>query len=150
MAQKLGTCLRNSQGIVDQQNDVVIEYCGSRKGEVCENTCAQKLREKYTPAEIEKGQLFHLGTCRFSQGTGELVLVKADGGWKTYFQTSKISVSEIEKLVSEGILSSRESEIAKLIMAGFSNSEVAAQLFISKPTVRTHLNNIYKKIGKLR
>lgn len=150
MAQKLGICHRNLQGVVDQQNEVVVDYCGSREGEVCENTCSQKLREKFTAAEIEKGQLFHLGICRFSQGTGELVVLKGDDGWKTYFQTSKLTAAEIEKLVNEDTLSPREGEIAKLIIAGFSNNEVASQLFISKPTVRTHLNNIYKKIGKIR
>ena len=44
-------------------------------------------------------------------------------------------------------LSSRENEILNLIIAGKSNKEIASDLFISLPTVKTHVSNIYKKMG---
>jgi two-component system, NarL family, invasion response regulator UvrY len=45
------------------------------------------------------------------------------------------------------VLSERETEIARLIGQGKSTSEVAAALFISIHTVRTHRRNILKKLG---
>lgn len=39
-----------------------------------------------------------------------------------------------------------ELEILRRVLQGFSNHELCEQLFISIPTLRTHLNNIYKKI----
>jgi ATP/maltotriose-dependent transcriptional regulator MalT len=48
---------------------------------------------------------------------------------------------------SSGQLSSRESEVLELVRAGLRNNEIATQLFISPKTVKTHLQNIYKKLG---
>ena len=44
-------------------------------------------------------------------------------------------------------LSSREQEILHLICAGLSNQEIALQCSISVSTVKTHLENIFRKIG---
>jgi LuxR family maltose regulon positive regulatory protein len=44
-------------------------------------------------------------------------------------------------------LSERELEVLALIAAGESNREIAARLFISISTVKTHLNNLYRKLG---
>lgn len=44
-------------------------------------------------------------------------------------------------------LSSRESEIAELIVAGHSNSEISQILFISENTVKKHVNSLYRKLG---
>lgn len=44
-------------------------------------------------------------------------------------------------------LSSRESEIAGLIVAGHSNSEISQILFISENTVKKHVNSLYRKLG---
>ncbi|HRN72022.1 MAG TPA: response regulator transcription factor [Ginsengibacter sp.] len=42
------------------------------------------------------------------------------------------------------LLSARELEVLGLINEGLSNKEIAQKLFISLPTVKTHINNIYK------
>lgn len=44
-------------------------------------------------------------------------------------------------------ISSREAEILKSILAGRSNDQIAAALFISPSTVRNHISNIYQKLG---
>ena len=44
-------------------------------------------------------------------------------------------------------LSAREAEIAGLIGRGLTNREIAEQLFISPATVRTHVYNLYQKVG---
>lgn len=43
-------------------------------------------------------------------------------------------------------LSRREREIMELLLRGFANKEIAAQLFISVPTVKVHLRHIYEKL----
>jgi len=43
-------------------------------------------------------------------------------------------------------LSEREQEVLNALSEGLSNKEISAQLFISVPTVRFHLKNIYAKL----
>jgi LuxR family maltose regulon positive regulatory protein len=44
-------------------------------------------------------------------------------------------------------LSERELEVLALIAAGESNGEIAGKLFVSISTVKTHVNNLYRKLG---
>ena len=44
-------------------------------------------------------------------------------------------------------LSQRELEVLRLVAAGSTNRQAAAQLFISEATVKTHLLHIYGKLG---
>ncbi|USJ21001.1 response regulator transcription factor [Lactococcus formosensis] len=43
-------------------------------------------------------------------------------------------------------LSKREMEVLKILAQGFSNQEIADQLFISLKTVKTHVSNIFNKL----
>jgi LuxR family maltose regulon positive regulatory protein len=44
-------------------------------------------------------------------------------------------------------LSERESEVLRLIAAGLSNREIAQELFITGNTVKSHIKNVYGKLG---
>lgn len=44
-------------------------------------------------------------------------------------------------------LTEREGEVLRLIASGKSNGEIAAHLFVSEATVKTHVNHIYAKIS---
>lgn len=44
-------------------------------------------------------------------------------------------------------LTAREAEVLTPIAAGRPNAEIAAQLFVSAATVKTHVNNLFAKIG---
>jgi LuxR family maltose regulon positive regulatory protein len=44
-------------------------------------------------------------------------------------------------------LSERELEVLALIAAGDSNAKIADKLFVSTSTVKTHINNLYRKLG---
>ena len=46
-----------------------------------------------------------------------------------------------------GPLSQRELEVLELVAAGSANREAAARLFISEATIKSHLLNIYGKLG---
>ncbi len=44
-------------------------------------------------------------------------------------------------------LTARELEVVRLIARGRSNPEIAAELFVSDATVKTHINHIFSKFG---
>lgn len=44
-------------------------------------------------------------------------------------------------------LTTREVEVLRLIAAGRSNAEIAAALFVSEATVKTHINHLFAKTG---
>ncbi len=44
-------------------------------------------------------------------------------------------------------LSAREGEVLRLVAEGLSNAEIAERLFISRTTVKTHINQILRKTG---
>ncbi len=44
-------------------------------------------------------------------------------------------------------LTTRELEVVRLIARGHSNTEIAAALFVSEATIKTHINHIFSKLG---
>ena len=55
-------------------------------------------------------------------------------------------ISSITESKVENQLSDREMEILKEVVKGYNHHDIAEKLFISPNTVRTHINNIYKKL----
>ncbi len=53
-------------------------------------------------------------------------------------------------LVSQLELSKREMEILNLLAEGHSNQEIAAKLFVSLSTVKTHIQNLFEKLDVRR
>lgn len=59
---------------------------------------------------------------------------------------SNKKINELE-LAFENKLSDREKEVFELMLTGKKNKEIATELFVDISTVKTHINNIYKKTG---
>ena len=47
----------------------------------------------------------------------------------------------------EEVLTNRESEVLICVAEGISNAEIAERLYISEPTVKTHITRIFQKLG---
>ena len=62
------------------------------------------------------------------------------------FTLAQQAVEPVQAPDSLDSLTPREREIALAVGEGNSNREIAAQLDISEPTVKTHLSNIFKKL----
>ncbi len=55
--------------------------------------------------------------------------------------------AELMALSTAASISPREQQVLQLVSAGLSNREIAARFSISASTVKTHLENIYRKLG---
>ena len=68
---------------------------------------------------------------------------------KVYVTRNKNFVQDT-LLVSQLELSKRELEILSLLAQGHSNQEIAAKLFVSLSTVKTHIQNLFEKLDVKR
>jgi NarL family two-component system response regulator LiaR len=73
--------------------------------------------------------------------------------WKTvivekevYVKSGTINEKELARLG----LSARELEVLRLMAEGLSNQEIAARLFVSLNTIKTHSTNIFEKLDVRR
>ncbi len=55
--------------------------------------------------------------------------------------------SELVALSTAASITAREQQVLGLLVSGLSNRDIAAQLSFSEATVKTHLKNIYRKLG---
>ncbi|MBK9109529.1 MAG: helix-turn-helix transcriptional regulator [Saprospiraceae bacterium] len=59
-------------------------------------------------------------------------------------EQSKIKSEEIDALING--LTERQREVYNLIISGKTNKEIMTELFIEQSTLKSHINQIYKKI----
>jgi DNA-binding CsgD family transcriptional regulator len=57
---------------------------------------------------------------------------------------SKNKSEEVDSLINE--LTVRQKEVYELIISGKTNKEIKAELFIEQSTLKSHINQIYKKL----
>ncbi len=81
---------------------------------------------------------------------GEVVRVSGRGTALSFDKDCEFQYVSEEKAQDVSGLTQREKEILDLIATGFSNQQIADELFISPHTVKTHLHNIFKKINVKR
>jgi ATP/maltotriose-dependent transcriptional regulator MalT len=55
--------------------------------------------------------------------------------------------AELTSLSTAASITTREQQVMQLVTSGLTNREIAAQLSFAESTVKTHLKNIYRKLG---
>lgn len=148
--EKIGVCIKSLDETVEYQNKLCIKLCGLRIGKKCVKGCMHHYSKANADPTFQKG--FHL----FRNVEAENKIVDAvminDGEKLTTFLYDKTEMIEKQLALLEPFgLSKSELSVIEWYLRGYSNPEIASQLFISKATLRTHLNNIYKKLpGQLK
>ena len=77
---------------------------------------------------------------------GEVLLAPAIAA-KVVAQLSRVSDTGGVQDAAIDSLTPREKEVFHLASGGLRNAEIAAELFLSEKTIKTHLRNIYYKLG---
>ena len=54
---------------------------------------------------------------------------------------------ELDRRAAAATISPREQELLQVLAEGLTNREIATRLVLEESTIRTHLRNIYRKLG---
>ena len=78
-----------------------------------------------------------------------LVLVRSVRNTRNAYsdQVHSLVTKAVDGIIVEYKLSKREGEVLHLLITGQSFSQIASTLFLSINTVRTHIKNMYRKVG---
>lgn len=144
LGSSMGVCIKDLSGKVLKQNKHCSKVCGNYMGKVCKVACM----ELY--AEDETWQWNKWGSSVYSNSFVhnayyDITLLCNEEHLVTFLQPlekkHRIALSYYENLN----LTKRETEVILYIIQGVSNQNIYEKLSISKATLKTHLNNIYKK-----
>jgi LuxR family maltose regulon positive regulatory protein len=110
--------------------------------------------EGYIRLFVDKGEPmrllisdFRLRIEKHPQGESKKLIEYTDKLLSAFPSIAAVTQSEIRNRQSEMALSERELEVLRMIAAGDSNQEIATKLVVAPSTVKTHINNLYNKLG---
>lgn len=140
-----GVCIKDTQGKVLSQNDRCEDICGARVGEICHDGCMKDYPLQVgADTLVAPPQTIH--NVHGSAESCDAVVIRTGSNIITLL-FSRQSQIESELAMFERIgFSKMEKAIALLLLDGLSNKDIANKLFISVATVKTHVNNLYKKL----
>lgn len=61
--------------------------------------------------------------------------------------TGQLVIPAEFRQVTAPLLSAREKQVLSMVVLGFTNVDIANQLFLAESTVKSHLNSAYRKLG---
>ncbi|MCM2279549.1 MAG: LuxR C-terminal-related transcriptional regulator [Oligoflexia bacterium] len=142
-------CIKDGDGKVEYQNEKCRENCGDRIGVSCKDGCMELYSMKVAKKGGEARPIL-MPSRKIRDKHFDALFLRGKTHLTTILYPIEDQISESVKALDGFELTPREKEIAELLVRGLSNREIMAQLFISKPTLKTHVNRIYKKLGPAR
>lgn len=73
--------------------------------------------------------------------------VKTEVLEKIIYRDTSMPFEVNQRVIDELGISTREMEVLKLMASGFSNQEMATQLYVSLNTIKTHLARLFEKLN---
>lgn len=143
----LGICIKNLDKEVVYQNELCITHCGNKKNTQCQEGCMENYKTYSAEGIVNVGVNSQLCSERDGKHIDSVVI--NDGKNLITFivpiaEKLRNKISYYQRL---GLTKSEMGVIA-LKIKGVHNKEIAKKLFISLATLKTHINNIYKKVSK--
>lgn len=140
----LGLCVKNKDKEVLYQDQKCLNSCGDMRGQICTKGCMESYATVPGMTLVKNSKV--------NDGTVDAVVINDNQKITTLLYHHGQSVHNEEedklmraKLISFGLTKS-ELAIFLKVLKGARNTEICQELFISRATLKTHLNNIYKKL----
>ena len=143
--EKMGICVKDSQLMVVQQNGICRSVCGDNLHQRCNFGCME-IVDKLDPVERIQEGFNTFKKVMVNHKLCDVNLLITKGEIVTMLHPLIEGVEKIKAMIEEYNLTAREGQVFELLVENFRNREIAKELYISLATVKTHLNNIYKKI----
>lgn len=141
----VGVCIKDKDGRVQEQNTYCRDICGDQLSVVCHKGCMLfRVIERGQPA-FHDGMQVHRRQMIEGQ-PHDVLLIEDEEALVSILYPLKQKLKDEKNLLDQYDLSAREQEIGALIMEGKSNEHIARELNIALSTLKTHINNIYRKI----
>ena len=144
----IGVCVKNPSRRILLQNEPCLKACGDCLDKVCSVGCMELYLNDDIAQWNKRGMRFYRNVC--CRGSYfEFALICTEQHIITLMQPlTDRHASAIEYYRTMG-LSKRELEIISEVIRRFSNRDICEKLSISKATLKTHLNRIYRKLEDL-
>lgn len=142
---KIGLCIKSKDLKVEYQNTACESICGDQKGNICNKGCILRMKNDQIDFSEQAGVKLLRNLNVDDQKFESVIISDGEKIITTLLNSEEIIENQLDQLKAYK-LSLTEKKIMNLFLRGRSNLEIATELFISKSTIRTHLNNIYKKI----
>lgn len=145
---KLGLCIKDQGKMVLFQNDSCVKTCGQMTGSVCGKTCMNLYHQIEECSAINEGMKLFKGVEIEGHKVDALIINDGEKISTLLYplDADQEKFKKQEAFFKEKGLTKSELRIMQMVMQGMTNAAIAKELFISKATLKTHLNNIYKKL----
>jgi len=144
----VAVCVKDPDKRVLSQNDCCRKICGERQGERCTIGCM----ELYARDEAQQWKGWGSRVYKNSalhDGFFDVTLLCTADNIFTFLQPLAEKYQMANAYYQDKGLTGRELEVVSLIVRGVSNPQICETLSISRATLRTHLNNVYRKCREL-
>jgi len=142
---QIGFCIKDKSKQVLYQNDVCTGICGFLQNQTCAIGCMELYENDDTQQWKENGSCVYKNTYVHEQFYDVTVLV-SDAQLITFLQPLKVNHQQAIAFYQNKGLSEKELKVITHVIQNFSNEAIYQSLNISKATLKTHLNNIYRKV----
>ena len=147
-ASRIAVCVKNENKEVLEQNDLCRQICGGCLGKVCERGCMALYAEDDALQWKDWGSRVYKNS-RINDAFFDVTLLLSGNNIITFLQPLKDKYEQALAYYQGKGLTRRETEVVSLTIRGVTNIGICQSLSISKATLRTHLNNIYRKLREL-
>jgi DNA-binding CsgD family transcriptional regulator len=141
----LNVCLKDRNHRVLFQNKPCRKLCGDKSSQICEENCMELYRQDPDSPDREEGTQY-FPNKQVNDQYFDIILLNDGQYLISLLYPLKDKHQADLKYFSKWNLTRREKEIVGLVIKGNTNDQITKQLFISRGTLKNHLNNIYKKL----